>query len=96
MSDGEVDSNVAHATVHVIAMDDAPVIISPNGNPAVIPILENTTPIRTVVATDVDGPSISYSIAGGADAGKFQIDAGMGMLSFISPPSFSQSHRRRS
>jgi hypothetical protein len=89
VSDGEVDSNVAHATVHVIAVDDAPVIISPNGNPAVIPILENTTPVRTVVATDVDGPSISYSIAGGADAGKFQIDAGTGMLSFISPPSLA-------
>ena len=89
VSADEVSSNVAHATVHVIAVNDAPVITSNGGgDTASVSINENTTAVTTVVAGDPDSGSLSYSIAGGADAGKFQINASSGALSFIAAPNF--------
>src|SRR4029079_12394361 len=44
--------------------------------------------VTTVVAADPDGPSLIYSIVGGSDASKFQIDSGTGALSFITAPNF--------
>ncbi|WP_280950417.1 cadherin repeat domain-containing protein, partial [Rhizobium bangladeshense] len=50
---------------------------------------ENTTAVTTVAASDPDvGQTLAYSISGGDDAGKFQIDAATGELSFIAPPDF--------
>ncbi|TCN30208.1 FG-GAP-like repeat-containing protein [Sinorhizobium americanum] len=46
-------------------------------------IAENTTAVTTVAATDPDGDTLVYSIIGGDDAGKFQIDAQTGVLGFI-------------
>ena len=52
-------------------------------------ILENTTAVTTVTATDPDvGQTLSYSIIGGADAGKFTIGSSTGALSFITAPNF--------
>jgi len=52
-------------------------------------VAENTTAVTTVTATDADaGATLSYSIVGGADAAKFTIDAGTGVLSFVSAPDF--------
>jgi glucose/arabinose dehydrogenase len=63
----------------------APVFSSPGT--AAAP--ENSTAtFYTAAATDPEGASIAYSIAGGADAAQFQITAS-GALAFISPPSFS-------
>ncbi|MGB9366692.1 MAG: FG-GAP-like repeat-containing protein [Xanthobacteraceae bacterium] len=88
VSAGEVSSNVAHAIVHVIAVNDAPVIASNGGgDTATVSIPENTTVVTTVVATDPDSP-LTYSIAGGSDAGKFQINSSSGALSFITAPDF--------
>src|SRR4029450_11718567 len=42
----------------------------------------------TVVAADAGSPALTYSIAGGADAAKFQIDSTTGALSFITAPDF--------
>src|SRR5262249_61908687 len=48
----------------------------------------NTLAAATVVATDPDlGTTLTYSIVGGADAAKFQIDAS-GNLTFKSAPNF--------
>jgi Ca2+-binding RTX toxin-like protein len=48
-------------------------------------VAENTQPIMTVTATDVDaGSTFTYSIVGGDDAGKFTINATTGALSFTS------------
>ena len=44
--------------------------------------------MTTVVASDPDSPSLTYSIAGGSDAAKFQINASTGALSFITAPDF--------
>ena len=62
-----------------------PVITSPN----TASIVENTTAVMTVTATDIDLPpqAISFSIVGGADQSRFAITSG-GALSFVSPPDF--------
>jgi hypothetical protein len=52
-------------------------------------ITENTTVVTTVTATDADaGQTLSYSISGGADAGKFTIGSTTGSLSFLTAPNF--------
>jgi len=69
----------------------APVITSNGGGTsAAINVVENTTAVSTVTATDADLPAqtLTYSIFGGADAGKFTIDASTGELSFISAPDY--------
>ena len=45
--------------------------------------------MTTVTATDPDaGQTLSYSIVGGADAGKFTINATTGVLTFVTAPNF--------
>jgi hypothetical protein len=67
------------------ANDNAPVITSPD----TASVLENTTSVLTVTATDADLPpqTLTFSIVGGADQAKFAITAG-GALSFVAPPDF--------
>ena len=70
---------------------NAPPVITSNGggNTAAVSILENTTAVTTVTATDPDvGQNRNYSIIGGADASKFTIGATTGALSFITAPNF--------
>ncbi|NML24397.1 cadherin domain-containing protein [Zoogloea dura] len=66
--------------------DNAPVITSS----ATANVVENSTAVLTVTATDADQPAqtLSYAITGGADAALFQIDANIGVLSFITAPDF--------
>lgn len=62
---------------------------APDAISATISIPENTTAVTTVVATDPDaGQTLSYSIAGGADAELFTIDAQTGALAFVTAPDF--------
>ena len=69
--------------------DNTPVIGSNGGGAtASINIAENTTTVTTVTATDADGTTPTYSIAGGADAALFTIDAATGALVFIAAPDF--------
>jgi glucose/arabinose dehydrogenase len=42
----------------------------------------------TATASDPDGDALTFSIAGGADAGDLQIQPTSGALSFVSPPNF--------
>ena len=49
---------------------------------------ENTIAVTTVTATDADGDTLTYSIADGADAAFFSINASTGVLTFISAPNF--------
>jgi glucose/arabinose dehydrogenase/Ca2+-binding RTX toxin-like protein len=57
-------------------------------SPAAFSISENFTAIATVTATDADGATLTFSIAGGADAGRFSIDGASGALRFRSAPDF--------
>jgi ELWxxDGT repeat protein len=50
---------------------------------------ENQTAVQTVTGSDPDaGTTLTYSISGGADAAKFSIDAGTGVLAFLTSPNF--------
>ncbi|MBC9249517.1 hypothetical protein A9179_04410 [Pseudomonas alcaligenes] len=57
------------------------------GSTAALAINENNTAVTTVTASDPDsGALLTYSIVGGADSGRFAIDANTGALTFISAP----------
>ncbi len=75
--------------ITVTAVNNAPVITSNGGGAsAAINIAENTSAVTTVTSSDVDGGAPLYSIAGGADAAKFTINASTGVLAFISAPDY--------
>jgi predicted outer membrane repeat protein len=66
--------------------DNTPVITS--GNAA--SVAENTTTVLTVAAIDADlpGQTLTYAIAGGADAARFVIDSSTGVLRFLAAPDY--------
>jgi Ca2+-binding RTX toxin-like protein len=68
----------------------APVITSDGGGTtASVSVPENTTVATTVTATDPNiTDTLTFSIAGGLDAGKFTINATTGALAFATPPNF--------
>ena len=88
VSDGSNTDSQAIAVTVGNLNDNAPVISSNGGGAnASISIAENSTTVTTVTASDADpGATLAYSIAGGADAAKFSIDATTGALSFVSAP----------
>lgn len=77
-------------TLTVTPVNDAPTITSNGGGvSATSVVFENVTEVTKIVAGDPDvGAKISYSIAGGADAALFAINAETGLLSFVSAPDF--------
>lgn len=65
----------------------APVITSA----ATAQVDENiAAPAYRVTATDADGQTLTYSLAGGADQARFSINAATGDVSFITAPDFEQ------
>ena len=65
----------------------APVIDSNGGGAtAAVTVNENTLAVTTVHATDVNANALSYSLAGGADAALFNINASTGVLTFKTAP----------
>ncbi|RCW63875.1 DUF4347 domain-containing protein, partial [Pseudorhodoferax soli] len=87
VSDGTASSLAATRDVAVAAVNDAPVITSNGGGAgAAVSIAENTTAVTTVTATDVDGPGLTFTISGGADAALFAIDSVTGALRFVAAP----------
>ncbi|MGC4098032.1 MAG: cadherin domain-containing protein [Nitrospira sp.] len=71
-------------------INNAPVITSQGGGTtASLTVAENTTNVTTVTSSDADaGQTLTYSIAGGADAAKFTINSTTGQLSFSSAPNY--------
>ena len=84
-SDGE-NTTTQSVTVQLTnENDNAPVFTSD----AAATTLENTVETGfTAAADDLDGDSVTFSIAGGADAALFGIDAATGALSFLTAPDF--------
>ncbi|CAO4163445.1 DUF642 domain-containing protein [Methylorubrum populi] len=73
-------------TVTVNVTDVAPTLTSA----AHQALPEGATGAGTVTASDPSGPSVlTYAIGGGADAGRFTIDAATGALSFRTAPSYT-------
>ncbi|MDB5119448.1 MAG: hypothetical protein JWN56_666 [Sphingobacteriales bacterium] len=81
-----VDNIITAAAI----VNEAPIITSNGGGAtASVNMPESSMLVTTITATDVNtGSTQSYSITGGADAGKFSINSSTGVLSFISAPSF--------
>lgn len=71
-------------SIQVRDVNERPAIASP----ASATVAENGTAVSTVTAVDPEGGSVSYAIAGGADASRFSIDAQTGALSFVQAPDF--------
>ena len=95
VSDGTLTDTQAIAVtvtdVVEVAPNVAPVITSNGGGTtAAISIAENGTAVTTITATDADVPAqnLTYTLAGGADAARFNINAATGALSFINAPNF--------
>jgi Ca2+-binding RTX toxin-like protein len=88
-SDGTLTDTQAIA-VTVTNVNEAPFITSNGGgDTATVFVPENTTAVTDVDAGDKDaGTTITYSIAGGADAALFTIDPSTGVLSFVTAPDF--------
>ncbi|WP_041785560.1 DUF4347 domain-containing protein [Rhodospirillum centenum] len=88
-ADDEGSVALGSVQVNITAVNDAPVLTSDGGGAtASVTVAENTTAVTTVVATDVDGDTITYSIDGGADAALFSIDGSTGALTFKAAPDF--------
>lgn len=69
----------------VSTANSAPVITSGD----TFSVNEGDTAVTTVTATDADGDTPVFSIAGGDDAAVFTIDANSGVLSFVNAPDYS-------
>jgi hypothetical protein len=72
------------------AANSAPTVSSQGGGTtASVTVAEHETAVTTVTAVDVDaGQSLTYSVAGGADAAQFTIDSRSGELRFASAPNY--------
>jgi uncharacterized repeat protein (TIGR02543 family) len=89
VSDGTlVDTQLISVTVQDSPYDP-PKITSNGGDPeAIIEVLEGQTAVTTVQATDQEGHTLSYRIAGGGDADFFLIDGTTGVLVFKTAPDY--------
>jgi VCBS repeat-containing protein len=77
------------ASLDITPINDIPVITSNGGgNAATVTLVENTTAVTDVDATDADLDTLNYSISGGTDAALFNIDSSTGLLTFITAPDF--------
>jgi ELWxxDGT repeat protein len=90
-SDG-IASDQHEVTLTVTSANSSPVITTNGGgDTANISVKENTTAVTDLDATDLDvEQTITFSIAGGADANKFSINGSTGVLIFASAPDFEQ------
>ncbi|MEM1107089.1 MAG: LamG-like jellyroll fold domain-containing protein [Planctomycetota bacterium] len=76
-------------TINVSPINDDPRIVSNGGGPsASISVVEGLQAVTDVNVVDPDGATPVFSLAGGADAGRFVIDPSTGELSFLAPPDF--------
>jgi Ca2+-binding RTX toxin-like protein len=81
------DSQTLFVTVQDVA--EAPVISSNGGGDVGgYSIFENTLGPNTVSASDPEGATVTYSIAGGADAELFTINTTTGVIQLISPQDY--------
>ena len=89
VSDGVTTLSQALTIAITNVNDLAPVILSNGGGATgTASLLENSSFVTTVAASDGDGTTPSYVITGGADAAFFVLDSTTGALSFITPPDF--------
>ncbi|MGB5986739.1 MAG: cadherin repeat domain-containing protein, partial [Desulfobacterales bacterium] len=89
ITDSTSRSYQEYITIQVIDVQEAPVITSNGGgDSAALDVVENTTSVTTVTATDSDGDTPTFSFTGGADQALFEIDTNTGVLTFKTAPDF--------
>ena len=71
------DSEPIVISIAVIDINDAPIISSAN-----FYLNENSINIGTILASDADNDILTYSISGGSDSSKFNINSSTGELNF--------------
>lgn len=83
-------SSAAQAfAVAIVNVNEALAITSNGGGAgAALSLGENNRAVTVVTAADPDGGTPSYAIAGGADASRFMINAGTGLLQFVTAPNY--------
>ena len=87
-SDGVFTDTQAIA-VTVTNVNEAPVITSDGaGATAALTVAENGLAVTSVTSTDPENSARTYSISGGADSAKFNINSTTGVLSFVAAPNF--------
>jgi hypothetical protein len=70
-------------------LNTAPTITSNDANEtATVSIAENSIYVTDVNASDVDGDTLTYSLSGGADLAKFDLNSTSGILTFSLAPDF--------
>ncbi|MCA1539953.1 VCBS repeat-containing protein [Bradyrhizobium sp. NBAIM32] len=87
----DTSGSAVRAQIFELVPDNqAPAITSNGGgDTAGVSVAENMTAVATVTATDPDpGQTLTYAIAGGADASLFNVDHSTGALSFNTAPDF--------
>ncbi|MCO6043652.1 cadherin domain-containing protein [Aeoliella sp. ICT_H6.2] len=86
VSDGQEGEATQSLLVNVTPVNDNDPIFTSTSS---VDVPENITGILSLTATDDDAPtqSITFSVAGGADQGQFDVSPG-GVLSFASPADF--------
>ncbi len=76
-------------TIAVVDTNDDPVIVTDGGGDAAnVNVVENTTAVTTVTASDADLDTPTYTISGGEDSALFGIDSVSGALTFLSAPDY--------
>jgi hypothetical protein len=92
VADGNGGVDTQAIAVTVTNVNEAPAITSNgSGATASASAAENQTAVTTVTSSDVDGGAAVYSIVGGADAARFEIDSATGALTFVAAPDFESS-----
>jgi len=87
-SDGQA-TVTQQLAITVADVNEAPVILPAISGNATFHVLENTTAVTTIAATDPEGStSFRYSIVDGLDAAYFDIGAQSGALRFRAPPDY--------
>ncbi len=85
---------VVTATVGTLTASQTVTVTVTNENAPVLAataahnVAEGQTAVATVIATDGDGDTITYTLTGGADRSSFTIDAASGVLAFNTAPDF--------
>ncbi len=78
-------SSSSSVTINVQPLPDAPVISISSSQ---ITVTENESDVTTIIASDADGDSLSFSLSG-VDASYFSISS-IGELKFINPPDYEE------
>ena len=84
VTDGVSTPATKALTVTVTNVNESPT----NTTGAAFNVAENTTAVTTVTGTDPEAVALTYAISGGADSGKFAINATTGVLTFVAAPNF--------